>query len=319
MRTRRRLVTSTAAACAAVLLGTSAVAVGQEDDRDLERLEPILDRLGLAWGEVVDDSDASRLADKFEMDPGTRIDRSDVDRLERVGTERISIADDLRPLFEEFGRDYGTVVDPSDSFLFAQWLRVEVGRAVDPGDVPAIRQAAAIERRHPRFAMAVDVLLRLPSDRVELVGYHQSNHDGARRMTPLGELGVTMDSRGRDTDRHGSADIALPKGTEIYSPVSGTVVRSGTYTLYCDYRDDYVVIDPDDHPGWEVKMLHIDGVQVHQGDRVEAGVTLIAPRPTVLPFESQVNDHTRESDTPHVHVEVVDPSIPDRPSPGGGC
>lgn len=94
--------------------------------------------------------------------------------------------------------------------------------------------------------------------------------------------------------------------------------RAGTYVLYCDDTDDYAVIEPDDRPGWEVKVLHITGVQVQAGQRVEAGVTVLAPRATILPFASQVDEHTADPAWPHVQVEVVDPSIPDRPNPGGG-
>ncbi len=56
------------------------------------------------------------------------------------------------------------------------------------------------------------------------------------------------------------------------------------------------------------------------GQRVTAGQTPIAAGPTQLPFVSQVDElRTADPAWPHVHVEVVDPSIPDRPSPGGGC
>jgi murein DD-endopeptidase MepM/ murein hydrolase activator NlpD len=105
----------------------------------------------------------------------------------------------------------------------------------------------------------------------------------------------------------------------ITAPVTGTVIRAGGYTLYCKYRDDYVVIEPDVHPGWEVKVLHIDGVQVSAGDRVKAGETVLAPRARVLAFGSQIDLITANPSWPHVHIEVVDPTIPDRPSPGGGC
>lgn len=169
------------------------------------------------------------------------------------------------------------------------------------------------------FATVGSIQLWLPSDRVELIGYHQSNHDGAQQMTPHGDKGITMEDRGRDTVSRGSADVALPKDVPVYAPVTGTVIRSGTYTLYCEYQDDFAVIEPDGRPGIEVKILHIDGVQIRPGDRVIGGETLVAPRATVLPFESQVNDHTASRDTPHVHIEVVDTSIKDRPSEGGGC
>jgi hypothetical protein len=161
-----------------------------------------------------------------------------------------------------------------------------------------------------------------PSARVERVGFHQSNHEGAREMeiAPTAVGAYTMESRERLTSGRTAADVVVEPGTELRAPVTGTVKRAGTYTLYCKYRDDYLVIAPDVNPAWEVKMLHIDGVLVRAGDRVEAGVTVVAPRATQLPFESQV-DEQRPADPawPHTHIEVVDPSIPNVASPGGGC
>lgn len=300
---------------------TSSTASANEEQRRLDRLEPPLDRLGVAYGQRVDDADARRLAEYLEIGVGQRVDDADVDRMVQLVHERMDIADELIVWFRRFDLPYGTRVDPGDSLLLADWLGVGVGRAVDPGDVPAVVDAARFEADHPTFALVRDerIRLRVPNDEVELIGFHQSNHDGAQQMTPRGTGWLTMEDRDRDTASRGAADIAVPKDTPILSPATGTVIRSGTYVLYCEHRDDYAVIEPDGMPGWEIKVLHIDGVQVRRGDRVEAGVTLLAPRATVLPFESQVNDHTRERDTPHVHVEVVDTSIPDRPSPGGGC
>jgi hypothetical protein len=49
-------------------------------------------------------------------------------------------------------------------------------------------------------------------------------------------------------------------------------------------------------------------------------MTPIALHPTQLPFPSQVDDHrTADPAWPHVHIEVVDTSIPNVPSPGEGC
>jgi hypothetical protein len=116
-----------------------------------------------------------------------------------------------------------------------------------------------------------------------------------------------------------AADIVVDPEGPIRAPVTGTVLRAGTYVLYCEHADDYAVIEPDARPGWEVKVLHIDGVRVSAGDRVEAGVTELAPRPTPLPFASQVDEHTAEPSWPHVHIEVVDPSIPNPPSGRSSC
>lgn len=173
------------------------------------------------------------------------------------------------------------------------------------------------------FAVAEQLVLAHPSAQVEVVGFHEAGHDGARQMEPTVDAArpIQLESRNRGTGSRTAADIVVSPDAEIRAPVTGTVTRAGSYVLYCDHRDDYAVIDPDGRPGWEIKVLHIDSVQVQAGQRVEAGVTVLAPRPTQLPFASQVDDHTASPAWPHVHVEVVDPAIPDRPNPGGssGC
>lgn len=170
------------------------------------------------------------------------------------------------------------------------------------------------------FATVGEVVLVHPAAQVEVVGFHESNHDGARQLEPTAQAArpIELESRQRGTGSRSAADIVLAPDAEVRAPVTGTVKRAGGYILYCEHDDDFAVIEPDARPGWEVKVLHIDGVQVQAGQRVEAGVTLIAPRPTPLPFASQVDDHTAEPAWPHVHIEVVDTAIPDRPSPGGG-
>ena len=170
------------------------------------------------------------------------------------------------------------------------------------------------------FAAVGGMVLLHPSSHVERVGFHESNHDGARPMQPLASAvsPFVMETRDRGTGATTAADIVVQPGTEIRAPISGSVLRGGGYTLYCDHRDEYVVIAPDGQPSWEVKLLHIVGVQVRKGQRVVAGETVLARHAHQLPFESQV-DETRPLDPawPHVHLEVVDPSIPDRPTPGG--
>jgi len=177
------------------------------------------------------------------------------------------------------------------------------------------------EQDYTRFALAGPVELFHPARRVELIGFHEAGHDGSQQQSvePGAAPAVTLESRSRNTGSRTAADIVVDPEIEIRSPVTGTVIRGGTYVLYCDYSDDFVVIEPDAAPGWEVKMFHIDGLMVSAGERVIAGVTVLASRATRLPFESQVDEFTAEPSNPHVHVEVIDPSIPDIPSAGGGC
>jgi biotin carboxyl carrier protein len=180
-----------------------------------------------------------------------------------------------------------------------------------------------VETGYSPFATTGGITLHHPSTRVEHVGFHQSNHEGAQQLDPLPTAvdPRTLEVRDRLTDDRTAADVVSDPELEIRSPVTGTVKYAGSYVLYCKYSDHYLVIEPDEHPGWEVKLLHIGGLDVGVGDRVTAGDTVVAPHPTLLPFESQVDElRTADPAWPHVHIEVIDPSIPNVPNPGsGGC
>lgn len=211
-----------------------------------------------------------------------------------------------------------------DPVGFDEALETETSSAPPPTPEPTTASPSpaptTVDETHP-WAMTWDGIdLRVPSAGTELIGFHQSNHDGARNIDALeGPVHTqVLESRERGTGRRTAADIVVDPQVEIRAPVTGTVVRAGTYTLYCDELDDFAVIEPDGRPGIEVKMLHIDGVQVSAGDRVEAGVTVLAPSPTTLPFASQVDEVSGPEDWPHVHLEVVDTAIPDQPNPNSG-
>lgn len=60
----------------------------------------------------------------------------------------------------------------------------------------------------------------------------------------------------------------------------------------------------------------MNNLNVHKGQRVTAGRTVLPRRP----FESQVHEmKTAGPPWPHVQIKVVYPSIPDLQSPRGGC
>lgn len=170
----------------------------------------------------------------------------------------------------------------------------------------------------PEYATTGPVSLTLPSRGVDMIGFHQSGHPGAQaqsaRQTATPKM--TLPSRGRGTGLTTAADVVADPDMPVLAPVTGRVIRGGSYVLYCDHTDEYAVIAPDARPDWEVKILHVHGLQVGAGDRVVAGETVIAAGPRQLPFDSQVDDYS-STRWPHVHLEVVDPSIP--PKPGGGC
>lgn len=186
----------------------------------------------------------------------------------------------------------------------------------------APRRRVVHEQAWLPFASVGGITLVHPSSRVERVGFHQSNHEGARDLTtlPTAAAARTLESRERATGAQTAADVVMDPAVDVRSPVTGKVKRSGSYVLYCKHRDEYVVIAPDAQPDWEVKILHISGVGVRAGERVVAGETVIAKGPTQLPFESQIDElRTADPAWPHAHIEVVDPSIPNIVEPGGGC
>ena len=130
---------------------------------------------------------------------------------------------------------------------------------------------------------------------------------------------VTLDSRSRGTHERSAADIVVPPGETVVAPATGTVIAANNYILYCKHDDALVYIEPDGLPGWVVKVFHVEGELPAVGTRVVAGVTKIADSARMLPFESQVDALTAEPSWPHVHVEVIDTSVPDTRPPGPGC
>lgn len=196
--------------------------------------------------------------------------------------------------------------------------RIVVG-AAGPAGVAHAETPFGYRAVDPVFATADGIALHLPSRGVELVGFHQSLHNGARQLAPrpTSTPTLTLASRGRGTGSRTAADVVADPALPVLAPASGRVIRASSYLLYCRHGDEHAVIAPDDRPAWEVKVLHVRGLRVAVGDRVEAGRTVLADGPRALPFRSQIDAHTLPRAWPHVHVEVVDPSIP--AGGGGGC
>jgi hypothetical protein len=194
-------------------------------------------------------------------------------------------------------------------------LVVERGMAT----VPAGPRGVTLTGYSP-YATVGPVTLSAPGHVVEVIGFHQSNHDGAQAQSasPGAPRHLLLPSRSRGTHPQSAADVVVDPAREVRAPVSGTVRRAGNYQLYCKHPDQFLVVEPDSRPGYEVKVLHVEGLSVAVGQRVEAGVTVVASHARTFPFRSQVDDHTGAPHWPHVHLEVVDTAIPDRPS-GPGC
>lgn len=117
---------------------------------------------------------------------------------------------------------------------------------------------------------------------------------------------IVTDTRGRETSATSAADVVLPRGANVFAPVTGIVTGLRRYRLYNRYPDVRVEITPDQAPHRRVVLLHLDAVGVHRGQQVEASVTRIGSV-RGFPFESQVDRYIRGR-YPHVHMEVKDPA-----------
>jgi murein DD-endopeptidase MepM/ murein hydrolase activator NlpD len=101
-----------------------------------------------------------------------------------------------------------------------------------------------------------------------------------------------------------AADIGVNPGTDVYSPITGTVLQARAYDLYGKYPDWEIHIRPDGHPELDLVLIHVDDVSVRAGDRVSAGVTRIAAvRDLSKVMYMQLASYTLNGGT-HVHMQL---------------
>ncbi|MBW3662932.1 MAG: M23 family metallopeptidase [Actinobacteria bacterium] len=199
--------------------------------------------------------------------------------------------------------------------------------AADDPDTDALAQP---------FALIGRLTLVLPGEEVLLVGYHEASFADAVALQPHGhglanenttkftlpppEDGpgyLVLSSRGRPQPATSAVDLVMHDDETVTSPVTGTVVLVEPYTLYGKYPDTRIEIAPEDAPHLRVVLIHVREVTVASGDRVEAGVSVLAAGPNRFPFASHIDRYFPEDRWPHVHLEVK-PADAVRPVGAGG-
>lgn len=174
--------------------------------------------------------------------------------------------------------------------------------------------------RSRAFAGVRDLTLSLPQG-ARAIGFHES---GTRSALPLHPMGIPrvnanmtrissapvgdgfeyliLGSRQRRNAPTSAVDIAMPFNWPIHSPVTGTVVDATAYLLYGDVPDNAVYIVPDSRQDLVVVVMHLNGLKVNIGDRLQAGQTVLALTARQLPFGSQIDRYA--GPMPHVHMEL---------------
>jgi hypothetical protein len=202
---------------------------------------------------------------------------------------------------------------------------------------PSPQAAVSAGDALPVFARSDGVALRLVSAEAFAVAFHEASYRDATGLRPMGRCSlcrnrlkfsppeprdagleyIVTDTRGRETPATAAADLVLPRGADVFAPVTGTVTGLRRYRLYSRHPDVRVEITPDQAPHRRVVMLHLAAVGVHRGQQVEASVTRIGSV-RGFPFESQVDRYIRGR-YPHVHLEVKNPAktaaLEERPKP----
>lgn len=180
--------------------------------------------------------------------------------------------------------------------------------------------------RLPQFGLTL--FLPAPYGKIRGVGYHESSHQRAYSLTPVGKLYKNdnawdvdvsldsaaplpayniMESRGEYAAGTTVADIAMDPGTPVWSPVNGIVTKIEAKVIYDEYEDMQIEVVPDGHPDLIVAFLHIEGIKIKVGDHLTQGRTVMGiPHDWRGVIPSEIDDYVTPP-MPHVHVQVDRP------------
>lgn len=218
-----------------------------------------------------------------------------------------------------YGMSGGTATDLLDGTDAADAVP-QPGHAETPEAAPPGADAA----RTPPMARFGALELHVPTQRPVIVGFHEASTSGALEMLPTGRLVenenttkfeppqevdadvryLVMSSRGRPLAATSAVDVVMRVDDPVRSPVSGTVTDVRSYQLYGTHEDHRIEIMPRDQPELRVVLIHLDDLEVDEGDEVRAGDSVLAGTARPFSFSSQVDRYTEPERRPHVHIEV---------------
>ena len=199
--------------------------------------------------------------------------------------------------------------DPTPAFATYRSLRIHL--PLLPEDVTAIgfHQASGNDALHTRSLVPDIDMADADKGRAQLkpVAAREAQ-EGVTTVLQGGVLRMWRSNRSGKPDS--ACDVGGKPGTQVYSPVTGTVSKVVRYKLYSKYGDYEIHITPDGWPEVDVVLIHVDNVAVKDGQRVEAGATpLAAVRKLSDRVTHQLGHYTGDGGD-HVHVQLNRVEVP---------
>jgi murein DD-endopeptidase MepM/ murein hydrolase activator NlpD len=178
----------------------------------------------------------------------------------------------------------------------------------------------------------------ISANHITEIEFHQASYDTALRLTPL----VTIVDAEEVAEKHGtkhvpidqqptgdnpliaeavstwrldsvgdemtSVDVGALAGTDVYAPVTGTVVKIRTYSLFGVIDDFEVHIQAPGHPELDIVLLHVENLSIKVGDKVQGGCTPIAKVRNIGDvIDNNLSNFTAPGDPGnHCHVQIND-------------
>ena len=187
----------------------------------------------------------------------------------------------------------------------------------------------------PFFASYRSLRLRLPVKVTDLteVGFHQASYPYALHMATTLTEADNSDTKaahgtGRDASKQATgvdavlqgkfirmwrsrpgrpdtaADVGALPGSDVYAPVSGTIVKIKAYKLYGKYDDYEIHIQPTGWSDIDLVMIHVTDLSAMVGEEVVGGETrLAAIRKLSDRVVHQLGEYTGDGGD-HTHIQL---------------
>lgn len=167
------------------------------------------------------------------------------------------------------------------------------------------------------FETALPLETQLPyadPEKMEIDADYQIAEEQPTGNEWLDGLGLHLWRADTATEMDTSIDVGGEAGTQVYSPIDGTVVKVNTYDLYETVEDYEIHIQPTGHAELDLVIIHIDSVSVKEGDKVVAGVTPVAIVRDLAGediTDIQLSYYTREEHGNHTHIQLNNADYPE--------